>query len=226
MAFAAIREFLKLQGIHYQAPAKAGVLAPEMEQYRALAQAARKEFTDLVSAFQQRHPYLEQDRTSHDEPGPGLAAHFWAYLKGEGTMAEPMFALRLYGDAADFGVSLEVSFIERKKDEQSLQKQHKVLTLPISQPVYYFAQKNGESQRVEGTEKNRHDLLQAVAEGAVRKVLVKYDVSLVEERSLENILDQLQEALVALEPITWQPVRCRKVFSDLYLQQFAIAIDK
>ena len=115
-------------------------------------------------------------------------------------MAEPMFALRLYGDSADFGISLEVSFIERKKDEQSLQKQHKVLTLPISQPVYYFAQKNGEMQRVEGTEKNRHDLLQAVTDGTVRKVLVKYDVSLVEEASLEAILDQLQEALVALEP--------------------------
>ena len=50
-----------------------------------------------------------------DEPGSSLATSFWAYLKGEGTMAEPMFALRLYGDAADFGVSLEVSFIERKK---------------------------------------------------------------------------------------------------------------
>lgn len=202
MAFAAIRDFLKLQGIHYQAPAKAGVLASEMEQYRALAQAARKEFTDLVSAFQQRHPYLEQDRTSQwMNQAQVLRPHFWAYLKGEGTMAaEPMFALRLYGDAADFGVSLEVSFIERKKDEESLQKQHKVLTLPISQPVYYFAQKNGESQRVEGTEKNRHDLLQAVAEGVVRKVLVKYDVSLVEEDSLEDILDQLQKALVALEP--------------------------
>ena len=201
MAFAAIREFLKLQGMKYQAPAKAGVLASEMEQYRVLAQAARKEFTDLVSAFQQRHPYLEQDRTSQwMNQAQVLRPHFWAYLKGEGTMAEPMFALRLYGDAADFGVSLEVSFIERKKDEESLQKQHMVLTLPITQPVYYFAQKNGESQRVEGTEKNRHDLLQAVAEGAVRKVLVKYDVSLVEESSLENILDQLQEALVALEP--------------------------
>ena len=199
MAFAAIREFLKLQGIHYQAPAKAGVLASEMEQYRVLAQAARKEFTDLVSAYQQRHPYLEQDWTSQwMNQAQVLRPHFWAYLKGEGTMAEPMFALRLYGDAADFGVSLEVSFIERKKDEESLQKQHMVLTLPITQPVYYFAQKNGESQRVEGTEKNRHDLLQAVAEGAVRKVLVKYDVSLVEESSLENILDQLQEALVAL----------------------------
>lgn len=116
MTFAAIREFLKLQGIHYQTPAKAGVLAPEMEQYRALAQAARKEFTDLVSAFQKRHPYLEQDRTSQwMNQAQVLRPHFWAYLKGEGTMAEPMFALRLYGDAADFGVSLEVSFIERKK---------------------------------------------------------------------------------------------------------------
>lgn len=201
MAFVAIREFLKLQGIHYQAPAKAGVLASEMEQYRVLAQAARKEFTDLVSAFQQRHPYLEQDRTSQwMNQAQVLRPHFWGYLKGEGTMAEPMFALRLYGDVADFGVSLEVSFIERKKDEQSLQKQQMVLTIPITQPVYYFAQKNGESQRVEGTEKNRHDLLQGVAEGTVRKVLVKYDVSLVEESSLENILDQLQEALVALEP--------------------------
>jgi len=90
MAFAAIREFLKLQGIHYQAPAKAGVLALEMEQYRALAQAARKEFTDLVSAFQKRHPYLEQDRTSQwMNQAQVLRPHFWAYLKGEGTMAEP-----------------------------------------------------------------------------------------------------------------------------------------
>ena len=201
MEFVAIREFLKLQGMKYQAPPKAGGLAPEMEQYRVLAQAARKEFTNLVSAFQQRHPYLEQDRTSQwMNQAQILRPHFWAYLKGEGTMEEPMFALRLYGDATDFGVSLEVSFIERKKDEQSLQKQHKVLSVPITQPVYYLAQENGESRRVEGTESNRHDLLQAVAEGVVRKVLVKYDVSLVKEGSLEDILDQLQKALVALEP--------------------------
>ena len=56
MTFAAIREFLKLQGIHYQAPAKAGVLAPEMEQYRALAQAARKEFTDFCLLYTSPSP--------------------------------------------------------------------------------------------------------------------------------------------------------------------------
>ena len=201
MAFAAIREFLKLQGIKYQSPAKAGVLAQEMEQYRALGQAARKEFTDLVSAFQKRYSYLEQERTSQwMNQGQVLRPHFWAYLKGEGTQAEPMFALRLYGDPVDFGVSLEVSFIERKKDDQSLQKQLKVLALPISQPIYYLAQENGESRRIEGTEKNRQSLLQAVADGVVRKVLVKYDIPLVEAGSLEEVLDQLQKAMTALEP--------------------------
>ncbi|MFS9194874.1 HI_0552 family protein [Streptococcus sp. OMI633] len=201
MAFAAIREFLKLQGIKYQSPAKAGVLAQEMEQYRAMGQAARKEFTDLVSAFQKRYSYLEQERTSQwMNQAQVLRPHFWAYLKGEGTLAEPMYALRLYGDAADFGVSLEVSFIERKKDDQSLPKQLKVLTLPISQPVYYLAQENGESRRIEGTEKNRHSLLQAVADGAVRKVLVKYDIPLLEAGSLEDVLAQFQNAMTALEP--------------------------
>ena len=200
MAFAAIREFLKLQGIHYQAPAKAGVLAPEMEQYRALAQAARKEFTDLVSAFQQRHPYLEQDRTSQwMNQAQVLRPHFWAYLKGEGTMAEPMFALRLYGDAVNFGVSLEVSFIERKKTSRAFKNNTRFSPF-LSLSQFIISPRKMERVKVEGTEKNRHDLLQAVAEGAVRKVLVKYDVSLVEEASLEDILDQLQEALVALEP--------------------------
>ena len=50
-----------------------------------------------------------------DDQAQVLRPHFWAYLKGEGTMAEPMFALRLYGDAADFGVSLEVSLSSEKR---------------------------------------------------------------------------------------------------------------
>ena len=131
MTFAAIQEFLKLQGIHYQAPAKAGVLASEMEQYRALAQAARKEFTDLVSAFQKRHPYLEQDRTSQwMNQAQILRPHFWAYLRGEGTMAEPMFALRLYGDAADFSVSLEVSFSSEKKTSRAFKNNTRFSPFP------------------------------------------------------------------------------------------------
>ena len=90
--------------------------------------------------------------------------------------------------------------MERKKDEYSLSKQNRILQVPIEEPVYYFAQEKGVSQRFDGTEDIRQLLLKKVQEGQIRKVLAKYDISLVEEDSLEDILDQLQRALMALEP--------------------------
>ena len=129
-----------------------------------------------------------------------LRPHFWNYLKGYGEITEPMFALRLYGTAEDFGVSLEVSFMERKKDEDSLSKQNRVLNLPIQSPAYYFVQINGLSQRFEGTEKNRQFLIQQVAAGQARKVLVKYDIPLYRATSRDQVLSQLQEAMTSLIP--------------------------
>lgn len=129
-----------------------------------------------------------------------LRPHFWAYLQGEGEIADPMFALRLYGDAKDFGVSLEVSFIERKKDEESLQKQNRVLTLPVSSPVYYFAQIEGVSQRFQGTEANRLRLLKGVEASQVRKVLVKVDVNLSQATSRDSILEELKKGMASLLP--------------------------
>ena len=129
--YSKIRDFLNYQGIKYLAPAKAGEDAERMVEYRELGQEARQEFTHLVSDFQKLFPHLKQDRTSQwMNQAQILRPHFWAYLQGEGEITDPMFALRLYGDAKDFGVSLEVSFIERKKDEESLQKQNRVLTIP------------------------------------------------------------------------------------------------
>lgn len=84
-----------------------------------------------------------------------LRPHFCNYLKDHGDVAEPMFVLGLYGKSADFGVSLEVSFIKCQKNDQSLAKQNRVLTVLIKMPTYYFAQIEGVSQHFEGTEKNR-----------------------------------------------------------------------
>ena len=196
-----IREFLNYQGIKYVAPTKVGEDAERMLAYRALGQEARKEFTQLVTDFHQLYPQLRQDRTSQwMNQAQLLRPHFWAYLQGEGSMADPMFALRLYGDSKDFGVSLEVSFIERKKDEESLQKQNRVLTLPVSSPVYYLAQVEGVSQRFQGTEANRLSLLKGVEAGQVRKVLVKVDVNLSQATSRDAILEELKKGMVYLLP--------------------------
>ena len=199
--FPAIESYLPHQGAKYISPDKAGQLRESMLELRAKGQAARKEFTDLVKDFQSLYPKLALERTSQwMNQAQILRPHFWNYLKGYGEITEPMFALRLYGTAEDFGVSLEVSFMERKKDEHSLSKQNRVLELPIQPPAYYFAQIDGVSQRFEGTEENRQFLTQQLAVGQVRKVLVKYDIPLSQAASREQVLSQLQEAMTALIP--------------------------
>ena len=199
--FPAIESYLPHQGAKYISPDRAGQLRESMLELRAKGQAARKEFADLVKDFQSLYPKLTLERTSQwMNQAQILRPHFWNYLKGYGEITEPMFALRLYGTAEDFGVSLEVSFMERKKDEHSLSKQNRVLELPIQSPAYYFAQIDGVSQRFEGTEENRQFLTQQLAVGQVRKVLVKYDVPLSQAASREQVLSQLQEAMTALIP--------------------------
>ena len=199
--FPAIESYLPHQGAKYISPDKAGQLRESMLELRAKGQAARKEFADLVKDFQSLYPKLTLERTSQwMNQAQILRPHFWNYLKGYGEITEPMFALRLYGTAEDFGVSLEVSFMERKKDENSLSKQNRVLELPIQSPAYYFAQIDGVSQRFEGTEENRQFLTRQLAAGQVRKVLVKYDIPLSQAASREQVLSQLQEAMTALIP--------------------------
>ena len=199
--FPAIETYLPHQGAKYISPDKAGQLRESMLELRAKGQAARKEFADLVKDFQSLYPKLTLERTSQwMNQAQILRPHFWNYLKGNGEITEPMLALRLYGTAEDFGVSLEVSFMERKKDEHSLSKQNRVLNLPIQSPAYYFAQIDGVSQRFEGTEENRQFLTQQLAVGQVRKVLVKYDIPLSQAASREQVLSQLQEAMTALIP--------------------------
>ncbi len=199
--FPAIESYLPHQGAKYISPDKAGQLRESMLELRAKGQAARKEFADLVKDFQSLYPKLTLERTSQwMNQAQILRPHFWNYLKGYGEITEPMFALRLYGTAEDFGVSLEVSFMERKKDEYSLSKQNRVLEQPIQSPAYYFAQIDGVSRRFEGTEENRQFLTQQLAAGQVRKVLVKYDIPLSQAASREQVLSQLQEAMTALIP--------------------------
>ena len=199
--FPAIESYLPHQGAKYISPDKAGQLRESMLELRAKGQAARKEFADLVKDFQSLYPKLTLERASQwMNQAQILRPHFWNYLKGYGEITEPMFALRLYGTAEDFGVSLEVSFMERKQDEYSLSKQNRVLELPIQSPTYYFAQIDGVSRRFEGTEENRQLLTQQLAAGQVRKVLVKYDIPLSQAASREQVLSQLQEAMTALIP--------------------------
>ena len=129
-----------------------------------------------------------------------LRPHFWAYLQAEGSVADPMMALRLYGSQNNWGISLEVSFIERKKDEATLSKQAKVLDVPVVEGIYYWVQKNDESYRVQATEKNRQLLKQELSSQEIRKVLVKADVLVIDKETLDTVLDELDQTFEKLLP--------------------------
>ena len=196
-----MREYLAFSGLQYQKPEKAGQEAEKMLYLRSKGQEARKVFTHLAKAFQERHPEWDLQGTSQwMNQAQRLRPHFWAYLQREGEVSEPMLALRLYGSPSDFGVSLEVSFIERKKDDKTLDKQAKVLEVPVAEGIYYLVYSNGESQKMEATEKNRQILREKLSHQEVRKVLVKVDVSVADGQILDKFLDELDKAFEKLLP--------------------------
>ena len=197
----AVREYLSFAGVQYRNPDKAGDEREKMLNLRQKGQEARKSFTELAKTFQASHPEWQLQQTSQwMNQAQRLRPHFWAYLQRDGQVTEPMMALRLYGAPTDFGVSLEVSFIERKKDEQTLDKQAKVLELPAVEGIYYLVYSNGESYKMEANEENRRTLREKLRSQEVRKVLVKADVSFIETQSLEMILEKLEDAYERLLP--------------------------
>lgn len=196
-----IRDYLDFASLQYRNPDKAGEEREKMLELRHKGREARKAFTELAKAFQASHPEWQLQQTSQwMNQAQRLRPHFWVYLQREGKETEPMMALRLYGTPADFGISLEVSFIERKKDEQTLGQQAKVLEVPVVEGIYYLAYSDGQSQRWETTEENRQILRNKLSNQEIRKVLVKADVSFIENQSLEVILGKLEEAYERLLP--------------------------
>ena len=196
-----MRDYLAYSGLQYQKPEKAGQDAEKMLYLRSKGQEARKTFTELAKAFQARHPeWILQGTSQWMNQAQRLRPHFWAYLQREGRVTEPMLALRLYGSPSDFGVSLEVSFIERKKDERTLDKQAKVLEVPVVEGIYYLVYSDGESQKMEATEENRQVLRKKISHQEVRKVLVKADVPVTENSSEEEIVEALLKSYDKILP--------------------------
>ena len=196
-----IKNYLSYQGEQYRNPDKAGDEKDKMLDLRQKGQEARKAFTHLAKAFQASHPECQPQQTSQwMNQAQRLRPHFWAYLQREGQITDPMMALRLYGSQNYWGISLEVSFLERKKDEATLSKQATVLDIPAVEGIYYWVQKNDESYRTEATEENRQLLRKQLSNQEIRKVLVKADVPVTDEESMDKVLEGLDRAFETLLP--------------------------
>ena len=196
-----IKAYLSKQGVKYIKPEKAGPHQEEMEVLKALGQAARKEMQTLSKVLEERLAPFKMDRVSNWANQAQICRpHFWCYYRApEDSLDDVAMAIRLYGQPEKWGISVEVSFVERKKSDATLAKQHKVLDLPIAPSLYYFAQEDGVSHRVEGTEENRQMLKAAVRDGRIRKVLVKYDVVVTTSKTMEELVEELADGFDKLK---------------------------
>ena len=197
-----VQAYLSKQGVKYIKPEKAGPHQEEMEVLKALGQAARKEMQTLSKVLEERLAPFKMDRVSNWANQAQICRpHFWCYYRApEDSLDDVAMAIRLYGQPKKWGISVEVSFVERKKSDTTLAKQHKVLDLPIAPSLYYFAQEDGVSHRVEGTEENRQMLKAAVRDGRIRKVLVKYDVVVTTSKTMEELVEELADGFDKLKP--------------------------
>ena len=197
-----VQAYLSKQGVKYIKPEKAGPHQEEMEDLKALGQAARKEMQTLAKLLEERLAPFKMDRVSNwANQAQVCRPHFWCYYRApEDSLDDVAMAIRLYGQPEKWGISVEVSFVERKKSDTTLAKQHKVLDLPIAPSLYYFAQENGVSHRIEGTEENRQMLKAAVRDGRIRKVLVKYDVVVTTSKTMEELVEELADGFEKLKP--------------------------
>ena len=196
-----IKAYLSKQGVKYIKPEKAGPHQEEMEVLKALGQAARKEMQTLSKVLEEGLAPFKMDRVSNWANQAQICRpHFWCYYRApEDSLDDVAMAIRLYGQPKKWGISVEVSFVERKKSDTTLAKQHKVLDLPIAPSLYYFAQEDGVSHRVEGTEENRQMLKAAVRDGRIRKVLVKYDVVVTTSKTMEELVEELADGFDKLK---------------------------
>ncbi len=199
--YAAIKAYLPYQGAKYVQPQKAGAEEAAMQQFKREGQAARLAFSQLAKDFQTLHPQFTLDRVSNWASQAQLGRpHFWVYLTEDGDLTLPMYALRLYGDEEDFGISVEISIIERKRNEVSLAKLARLLDVPVLAGTYYQYLEDGETKRIPASEEVRLDLRNRVHNGEIRKVILKKDIPWSNQLPEEELLSKIWETMESMRP--------------------------
>ena len=195
-------EYTNYEGKKYVKPEKAGDLKEDMELFRKNGQNARKVFTEIAKALEEKTDgFYLQKVSSWMNQAQIARPYLWVFLQQDGDSdTESGIALRVFknGKTKKIGISLEVSFVERKIGENTLENQNKVLEVPINESLYYFVQfakskENCALDRFEGNESNRKRFLKEWKNGEIRKVLVKFDVEEIER--FENLDDLVEEFL-------------------------------
>ncbi len=196
-------EYVSYLNRKYINPDKAGADKESMQKFKEAGQSARKTFTEIAKSFESKLEDFKMQKVSSWMNQAQIGRpYFWVFFKRPDELRdESGFALRVFGEGKNTGISLEVSFLERGIGKNTIHQQNKVLEIPIKEPLYYFSQIDGENYRMNGNEENRQKLIKDVTDRKVRKVLVKYDVNNIQSfKNLDELTDEFLKGFKLLYP--------------------------
>lgn len=201
----ALEQFMNFEGEKYIAPAKAGDFEDEMLRFKTTGQKARVSFQEMAQLVEAELPGFKMERVSQWMNQAQIGRpHFWCYFREEGgVVADPTFAIRMKTlSEGKVGLSVEVSFIERGVEAETIRRQNQVLREPLDASLYYWVQVNGESHaEAGGVAAIRRKLSNLVSTNEVRKVLVKYDIqSPLAELTNQELLSEIMRGIELLKP--------------------------
>ena len=100
-------------------------------------------------------------------------------------------------------VCLELSFIERSRQEETLAQQALILEVPAPQEAYYWVQDSDkQTRRMTTSESHRQELVEAYEAGQVRKVLLRQDMEpLADYGDLDALVQDLVKAVADFWPL-------------------------
>ena len=121
-------EYTNYEGKKYVKPEKAGDLKEDMELFRKNGQNARKVFTEIAKALEEKTDGFHLQKVSSWMNQAQIARpYLWVFLRQDGdSESESGIALRVFKNekTKKIGISLEVSFVERKIGESIILEIH------------------------------------------------------------------------------------------------------
>lgn len=201
--YEALENYMPYQGKQYIAPAKAGEREEEMEQYKERGRQARAAFQQIAKLIETQFESVEAQKVSSwmNQAQRGTPLFFCYFFLNDAERDEPTFAIRLFEEDGKVGLSTELSFVERYATERSPTMQNQVLNIPLEDPVYYAIRGESLAETLTSKEVNKQVLQEKIKEGAIRKVLVKYDISKINRfKNPNSLVDAVLDGFDYLQP--------------------------
>lgn len=191
------------RGKQYIAPAKAGERKEEMEQYKEYGRQARAAFQQMTRLIEAKFGSAEAQKVSSwmNQAQIGTPLFFCYFFLKDAERDEPTFAIRLFEEDGEVGLSTELSFVERYATERSPQLQNQVVNIPLEAPLYYAIRGKNVTKNLISSEVAKQDLQEKIRDGAIRKVLVKYDIPKISQfKNPDKLVDAVLDGFDCLEP--------------------------